>query len=395
MTRRLASSLLLALALGLVAAGCRGEPTTFRALLRDLEGASPGVKAAAVEAYVAGRGGTPLVENQSRLIFLARTRDGVAPRVVGDFNRWANTPAGYDLTVGDMTPIEGTDWWWHQSEAYTNGRVEYVLLYEKETTRDPLNPRTVGSIVGDRSEIRMPFFQAHPEIDDATAVPEGRLIEERIASRALGGERRVWFHLPPGYDTSDELYPVVFVLDGGVWATEMGVPAVIERLLARDAAPEAITVFVAPEERQREYSRHVPWRRFMTDELVPLVDARFRTFPSPERRVVLGSSLSGYAAMDLAIEAPGTFGAVAAIAPPVQTATLVTNQPHARAAVRSLRIAVVAAVYDEMVDGARRLRTALYEADAAVTYIEVAEGHNWNMFRGYLDDLLTAVLVEE
>jgi enterochelin esterase family protein len=205
----------------------------------------------------------------------------------------------------------------------------------------------------------------------------------------------VWFHLPPGYDDSDTLYPVVYVLDGGTWATEMGVPTVLDRLRARDAAPEAITVFVEPQERQREYSRSVPWRRFMIDELVPLVDSRFRTFPSPERRVVLGSSLSGYAAMDLAIEAPGTFGAVAAIAPPVQTATLVTNQPHARAAVRSLRIAVVAAVYDEMVDGARRLRTALYEADAAVTYIEVSEGHNWNMFRGYLDDVLQAVLVEE
>ncbi|MDP1572601.1 MAG: alpha/beta hydrolase-fold protein [Vicinamibacterales bacterium] len=376
-------------------AGCAGEPTSFRLLQRSIEGLGPAEKTAAIERYIAAAGGTPLVENQSRLIFLARSRDGVAPRAVGDFNRWANTPAGYDLSVGEMTPIEGTDYYWMQSEAYSNARLEYVLLYERDPVPDPLNPLQISSIVGPRSEIRMPFWSANAEIDDTSPVPAGTVVEERITSRALGEDRRVWFYLPPGYEESDTLYPVVFILDGATWVEGMEVPTVLDRLFARQAARPVIAVFVEPGHRQQEYSRSTAWRQFMATELVPLVDQRYRTFPSPDQRALLGSSLGAYAAVDLAVEAPGVFGTVGAIAPPVQTATILTNQAHARAAVRSLRIAVVAAVYDEMVDGARRLRTALYEADAAVTYIEVAEGHNWNMFRGALDDLLRAVLVEE
>jgi enterochelin esterase-like enzyme len=93
------------------------------------------------------------------------------------------------------------------------------------------------------------------------------------------------------------------------------------------------------------------------------------------------------------VEAPSVFGAVAAIAPPVQTATLITNQAQrARAAVRSLRVFTLGGTYDAMIGGARRLRLALQQADTAETYVEVSEGHNWDMFRGHLDDALTTLL---
>lgn len=371
---------------------CGGDPTSFRGLLRSVEGLSPDARAAAVERYVTAQGGTPLIENQTRLTFVAQSRDGVAPRVVGDFNGWANTPEGYDVTVGAMTPFEGTDWWWLQEEAYTNARLEYVRLYDREPMPDPLNPRTITSIVGTRSEVRMPFWNANPEIDDDADVPAGELVEERLSSRALAAERRVWFYLPPGYEDADTLYPVVYILDGATWVEGLEVPRVLDRLIARRAAPPVIAVFVEPGNRQQEYSRSTAWRAFMTTELVPLVDQRFRTFPSPDQRVILGSSLGAYAAVDLAVEASSVFGAVAAIAPPVQTATLITNQPHARTAIRSLRLFTQGGTYDEILDGARRLRTALYEAGAAETYLEVPEGHNWDMFRGHLDEALTTLL---
>jgi enterochelin esterase-like enzyme len=386
--------LLVGLMAVVLAAGC-GEPDTFRGLLRSLDGMKAEDRAAAIERFVAARGGTPVIEDRARLVFLARTRDGIPPRVVGDFNGWANTAEGYDVTVGEMEPIDGTDWWWLQGEAYTNARLEYVLLYDREPIPDPLNPRTITSIVGARSEIRMPFWQPHPELDEDTPVPSGEVRAERVTSAALGGERRVWVYLPPGYEAAGALLPVVFVLDGGTWAIDMRVPLILDRLIARSAIPPVIAVFVEPQDRQEEYSRNDAWRRFMTAELVPWVDGRYRTFPSPDRRVVLGSALSAYAAVDLAIEAPAVFGAVAAIAPPVQTATLITNQAHAPAAIRSLRFFVIGGTYDAIVDGARRLRTALSETNAAEDYLEVHEGHNWDMFRGYLDDVLTRLLPAE
>ena len=40
----------------------------------------------------------------------------------------------------------------------------------------------------------------------------------------------------------------------------------------------------------------------------------------------------------------------------------------------------------------KTLRTALDDVNAPVTYLEVPEGHNTNMFRAHLDDALKALL---
>ncbi len=123
-----------------------------------------------------------------------------------------------------------------------------------------------------------------------------------------------------------------------------------------------------------------------------MVDKRFRTFPTPDHRVILGSSLAAYGAVDLAVAVPSVFGLCAALAPPAQAATVVSNQANARAAVVSIKFFVLGGVYDSMIDGARLLRTTLDEFSAPVTYLEVSEGHNTNTFRAHLDDALKALL---
>jgi len=203
----------------------------------------------------------------------------------------------------------------------------------------------------------------------------------------------VWYYLPPGYAAAPEtLFPVVYVLDGSNFVEKMEVPRILDHLIANKSIPPVIAVFSEPADRQEEYSRNPRWRAFITEELVPMVDKRFRTFPTPDHRVILGSSLAAYGAVDLAVSAPSVFGLCAAIAPPTQAATVVANQAHARAAVVSITFFVLGGVYDSMIDGARLLRTTLDEYLAPVTYLEVSEGHNTNTFRGHLDDALRALL---
>jgi enterochelin esterase family protein len=239
----------------------------------------------------------------------------------------------------------------------------------------------------------MPQWVGQPEIDDSSQVATGELSVETLPSRALGGSRRVWFYLPPSYrDSSELLYPVIYILDGGNYVEHMDVPRILDRLIARRRIPPVIAVFSEPADRQEEYSRSANWREFVTGELVPLVDKRFRTFTAPDRRVILGSSLAAYGAVDLAIEFPSVFGLCAAIAPPTQTATMVTDQVKAKTSALSTRFFVLGGVYDPMIDGARRLRTALDGVQAAVTYLEVSEGHSTETFRGHLDDALKALL---
>jgi enterochelin esterase-like enzyme len=384
-------------------AGCRNleraigrefSPASTRELLRDIGNEPKAERGAAIERFITGRGGTPIVENQSRAVFFVQDVNGETPRIVGDFNNWAAGTNGLDPTVGVPTRIDSTDWSYLESTIYTNARAEYVLLFASETRPDPRNPRIVATYAGPRSEVRMPQWVAQPEIDDTTEIPAGTVSAETLASRALAGSRRVWFYTPPGYETSQEWYPVVYVLDGGNYVERMGTPAILDRLIARKAIAPVVAVFVEPGDRQEEYSRNARWRAFMTSELVPLVDKRFRTFPAPEKRVVLGSSTSAYGAVDLAVEFPGVFGLCAALAPPAQTTTVITNQAKGQEAIRAVRFFVMAGTYDSMANGGRRLRTALDMGTGAVTYIEVPEGHNTETFRGHIDDALKALLGE-
>jgi len=388
---------------GSTAAGCRQfdralgrefTPTSVRALLRDIGSVPVAERGAVIERFITARGGTPVIQSQSRATFFVQDVNGETPRVVGDFNNWAAGANGLDPSVGVPSRIEGTDWSYLEAPIYTNARAEYVLLLSSETRPDPRNPRVVAAYSGPRSEVRMPQWIPQPEIDDLTEVPAGSVAAETLASRALGASRRVWFYTPPGYEASQDWYPVVFVLDGGNYVERMRTPAILDRLIARKAITPVIAVFVEPGERQEEYSRNPRWRAFMTSELVPLVDKRFRTFPAPEKRVVLGSSLSAYGAVDLAVEFPHVFGLCAALAPPAQTPTVITNQAKGQQAIRAVRFFVLAGTYDSMANGGRRLRTALDMGTGAVTYIEVPEGHNTETFRGHIDDALNALLTE-
>jgi enterochelin esterase-like enzyme len=375
-------------------AACRGEPRTLKALLRQTDNTTdPAARTALVERYLAARATNPIVEQNARLIFFVRDDgSGRTPRIVGDFNAWAMTPQGYDAKAGVPIRIAGTPFSYLEGSAFTNARLEYTFLFEQEAATDPRNPRAVRTFSGPRSEIRMPFFKSHAEVDGPAPAQTGRITEQMFASRMLKSERRVWTYLPAGYEASQDVYPTVYFLDGGNYIDWMAVPAVLDRLIAAKTIPPVIAVFVEPGNRQEEYSRNPAWRAFITTELVPFVDAQLRTFPAPDHRVIFGSSLGAYGALDLAVEHPGVFGLCAAIAPPAQAATLITNQAQGQRAVFGVRFFVLGATYDTDVKGARTLRTALAEASADVTYEEVPEGHAAETFRAHIDDALKVLV---
>ncbi len=377
-----------------VCAACANAPRTARDLLKQLERETDRqARSQLVERFLETRGGNPVVDQNARLTFFVKDDPGGrVPRIVGDFNNWATNPQGYDQTAGTPTRIDGTSWSYVETTAFTNARLEYVFLYDKDTAPDPRNTRKIRTFSGERSEIRMPFFAAHPEVEGPLPAQRGAITEQAFESRTLKASRRVWTYLPAGYEGSQDIYPTVYFLDGGNYTDWMAVPSVLDRLIAAKSIPPVIAVFVEPGSRQEEYSRNPAWRAFIATELVPSIDATFRTFPAPEQRLIFGSSLGGYGAVDLAVEYPGVFGLCAAIAPPAQASTLLTNQAQGQRAIHGVRFFVLGAVYDTDVLGARTLRTALAEASADVKYEEVPEGHAAETFRTHIDNALRALL---
>jgi hypothetical protein len=161
----------------------------------------------------------------------------------------------------------------------------------------------------------------------------GRIDEQLITSELLKDnplgdphERPVWVYLPPGYDDEPgRRYPSVYVIQGyGGFVTSwrnrspyrQPFPEAADAMFARGDAPPAIVVYV---DAWTAYggSQFVDspgtgrYHSYLCDEVVPWVDARYRTEPEPGRRAIMGKSSGGFGAMITPMLRPDLFGALA------------------------------------------------------------------------------------
>ncbi|WP_029892798.1 alpha/beta hydrolase [Nocardia brasiliensis] len=161
----------------------------------------------------------------------------------------------------------------------------------------------------------------------------GRIDESVINSTVLQGnplgdphERPVLVYLPPGYDDEPQRrYPAVYVIQGytgdvTMWRNRQPFrrpfPETADRVFADGAAPPAIVVFV---DAWTAYggSQFVDspgtgkYHTYLCDEVVPWVDAHYRTLPSAAHRAITGKSSGGFGAMITPMLRPDLFGALA------------------------------------------------------------------------------------
>lgn len=153
---------------------------------------------------------------------------------------------------------------------------------------------------------------------------------ETIASAALRDnplgdphERRVPVYLPPGYDDGGATrYPVVYFLagfsGGGVYLLNESpwgetLPQRVDRLIHSGAVRPLIVVMADCLTRYggSQYINSPATGRYgdhLVDELVPHIDAHYRTIADREHRVAMGKSSGGYGATILAMRHPDLFG---------------------------------------------------------------------------------------
>ena len=160
----------------------------------------------------------------------------------------------------------------------------------------------------------------------------GRIVHDIVHSELLRDnplgdphERPVYVYLPPGYDDSDRRYPVVYVIQGytghvGMWfnrqAFRRPFPETADDVFAAGDTPPAIVVYVdawtALGGSQFLDSPAIGrYHSYLCDEVVPWVDARYRTLADRAHRAISGKSSGGYGAMITPMLRPDLFGALA------------------------------------------------------------------------------------
>jgi S-formylglutathione hydrolase len=156
----------------------------------------------------------------------------------------------------------------------------------------------------------------------------GLLIDTVVYSPAIEGNllgdspnRNVTIYLPPGYESSDKHYPVIYLLHGyigdnklwfGKGYAKVNLEPIMNELINKKTIVPMI--LVSPDSYNRFggswYINSVSsgnWEDFIVQDVVQFVDTHFRTIANAGSRGIAGHSMGGYGTVMIAMKHPDIF----------------------------------------------------------------------------------------
>ena len=373
------------------------QPTSKLAINR-LKDRKP-VDAAAVDRFLA-RHEVPIVEG-ARCTFLYRGEaDSVslAQRIVG-------LPG-----LIPLRRLRDTDLWYLVLEIPEGSRVNYQLEVRHgdhvECTNDPLNRKVSYSPVGTSSVCFAHGYRTPEWTFPDPEARRGELVERTVRSRALRRDCPVTLYLPARFRRS-ATYPLLVVYDGGDFLQYAAARTVLDNLIHRLDVAEVVAAFVQPQDRLTEYANSATHARFVTRELVPLLEAELPLLGRAAGRCLLGSSFGAVAALSAAYRAPDVYGSLVLMSgsfvftdvagadhgggPVFDPVVRFVNRYRERPRRLADKLFVGCGVYEPLITPNRSMVLTFESAGMAVRFLETRDGHTWENWRDSLRDALSWV----
>jgi enterochelin esterase-like enzyme len=159
----------------------------------------------------------------------------------------------------------------------------------------------------------------------------GSITQAEFDSETLGRAYQYNIYLPPGYDASSEIYPVIYLLHGrgDSMAGWLNAKPDLDAMIADGSIPPMIAVMpdMPASDRAGYYvdsqytgsaapAAEAIETAFFND-LIPHIDSTYRTSPGREARLVGGYSMGGYGALRYALAHPEMFLGALVLSPAV------------------------------------------------------------------------------
>jgi enterochelin esterase-like enzyme len=259
-----------------------------------------GVRAAAIDRLLA-ENRVPLVEGAACTFLYRGHADGVAVE---------HAVSGLAAPL-PLKRLRRSDLWYAAIELPPGSRIEYRLLVRHgdnvESVLDPLNPESVTGPASTMSVLRAQGYETPRwALPDPSAVP-GEITELQFHSKALRREARLTLYAPARMRREDRL-PLLVVHDGGDFLNHASFGTVLDNLMDQRRIADCVVAFTHPGDRLKEYGASAAHSRFLTAEVVPLLEERFPLRAEPAGRVLAGASFGAIAALSAAVRAPGFYG---------------------------------------------------------------------------------------
>jgi enterochelin esterase family protein len=345
----------------------------------------PVAKQAVVDSFMtyARTQGIPFIEDSTANFIYLGTPNSVS--VPGDFNGW-------NMNAWPMTHLSQTNFWYRSENFELDARLDYkFVLNGNSWILDPENPNTCQGGFGPNSELSMPLYVQPWEINYNPNIAHGTVVIKTIFSTTVGTSYQLNIYLPPGYDSlSATTYSTVYFQDGLEYISLGRAVNVIDNLLDSLKIQPIIAVFVKPNNRNEEYAGSLrnQYRLFFVNELVPYIDANYKTKVDPKERLVLGDSYGGNISALISYNHPEIFGLCglhsAAFQPNGYEAyNLIVNGP-----VEDIKWSSIWGTYEGLYVNMRNFRDFLISAKYELDWLERPEGHSWGLWRASIDRML-------
>jgi enterochelin esterase-like enzyme len=291
-----------------------------------------------------------------------------------------------------------TSLWMAAAPLPADARLEYqIVLGGQDYILDPLNPLVETGGLGSKSVVEMPDYVAPDFVRPRDDVPPGALTDNlTIASQKLGYAVNYRVYTPAGYapDAQTAGLPAIYVTDGQDFLQFGKMQVILDNLIADGKIEPIIAVFIDPRDtatgqnlREKQFLNNPDYGAFIAEELVPAIDAAFKTDPSADARAILGASYGGYLGAYFAPRHFDLFHLIGILSPVVSYDPTVLDAWQ-QADRLPLKIFVAVGAIGDVVNDARQLRAVLEAKGYPLQYIEANGGHSYGTWRGVLDDLL-------
>lgn len=284
------------------------------------------------------------------------------------------------------------------------GTYRYDFTIDGVTLPDPQATQFTETMTGIHSVVSIPgpagAFQAYNK-----DVPHGTVTEIDYWSSALGIRRRAHVYTPPGYAKGAAKYPVLYLVHGAgdsddSWTGVGRANYILDNLIAAGKAKPMIVVMPFGHTPPRAGSgmagmlTNTDFGDDLIRDLIPYVDAQYRTIPTPQTRAMAGLSMGGAHTIRFGLPHADLFRYIGifSMGLGMQNPKEVTDYEAANAAALQRAAKEMKLVYyamgkdDFLYRTVAPTREMLGRQGITHVYNETGGGHTWLNWRDYLND---------
>ncbi len=225
-------------------------------------------------------------------------------------------------------------------------------------------------------------------------VPHGHVQQILFPSKSTNTSRRAYVYTPPGYEKDrSKKYPVLYLQHGWgedetAWSNQGHANLIMDNLISEGKSKPFIIVMtygmtneVRPGPGALRNFKIDAFQTVLTDELVPYIDANFRTMADRAHRAMGGLSMGGMETHTITLAKPELFGSYALLSGGLYNAKELEGKAKPN-------LIFMSAGSRERPDGVRNAATELKGAGYnAVAYVSENTGHEFQTWRRSLHEL--------